>query len=107
MSGPTFEKTTADQHYKDKYDKPGNIDVNQLNWFPEVNPPTIKYNLLPYTPKDIKHALYKKCSSSAPGEDWIVYAYLKKMTYIHKVLATVFTFIREKGEASEEWGEVK
>ena len=69
MSGPTFEKTTADQHYKDKYEKPVNIDVNKLNWFQEVNPPTIKYNLSPYTPKDIKHALYKKCSNSAPGED--------------------------------------
>ena len=41
------------------------------------------------------------------GEDGIVYAYLKKMPYIHKVLATMFTGIRKKGEAPTEWAESK
>ena len=68
---------------------------------------TVQYNICPYTPKDIKHALYRKCSNSALRDDGIVYAYLKKMTYLHKVLATVFTFIREKGEAPEDWGSSK
>ena len=58
----------------------------------------------PYTPRDVRQALYKKCSSSAPGEDDIVYVYLKKMPYLHKVLDTAFTGIRNKGEAPEKWG---
>jgi hypothetical protein len=61
----------------------------------------------PYTPRDVKQALYKKSNTSAPGEDGIVYAYLKKMPYLHKVLATAFTGIRNKGEAPTEWAESK
>ena len=61
----------------------------------------------PYKPKDIKHALYKKCNNSAPGEDDIVYSYLKKMTYLHKVLATAFTAVRDKGNAPEDWASSK
>ena len=37
-------------------------------------------------------------------EKMIVYAYLKKMPYLHKVLDTAFTGIRNKGEAPETWG---
>ena len=65
--------------------------------------PSVPYNLQPYTPKDIKYALYKKSSSSAPGKDGIIYHYLKKMPYIHKILATAFTGIRERGKAPEAW----
>ena len=106
-SKPTFDEGTANQHYKDKYEKEVSIDLEGLSWFPKVEAPTRQYNLSAYTPKDIKHALYKKSNSSAPGEDGIVYAYLKKMPYIHKVLATAFTGIRDKGEAPDSWAKSK
>ena len=106
-SKPTFDKCTADQHYKDKYEKEVQIDLEGLSWFPKVEAPSAPYNLSAYTPKDIRQALYKKCNNSAPGEDGIVYAYLKKMPYIHKVLATAFTGIRDKGEAPDSWAKSK
>ena len=68
-----------------------------------LDKPLVSYNLSPYKPKDIRNALHRKCSNTAPGEDNIVYHYLKKMPYLHKVLATEFTKIREKGEAPKEW----
>ena len=106
-SKPTFDKCTANQHYKDKYEKEVHIDLEGLSWFPKVEAPSAPYNLSAYTPKDIRQALYKKCNNSAPGEDGIVYAYLKKMPYIHKVLATAFTGIRDKGEAPDSWAKSK
>ena len=106
-SKPTFDKSAADQHYKDKYEKEVPIDLEGLSWFPKVKAPSTPYNLSAYTPRDIRQALYKKCNTSAPGEDGIVYAYLKKMPYIHKVLATAFTGIRDKGEAPDAWAKSK
>ena len=106
-SQPTFEKSTADEYYKNKYENATIIDYDELKWFPKVDKPSVSYNLSPYRPKDIKHALYKKSNNSAPGEDDIVYHYLKKMPYLHKVLATTFTEIREKGVAPKEWAQSK
>ena len=105
--GPTFEKSTADQFYKNKYEKSTTINPEDLDWFPTVAKPSIPYNLSPYTPKCIRNALYKKCNNSAPGEDDIVYLYLKKMPYLHQVLATAFTGIRDKGIAPDAWGSSK
>ena len=82
--GPTYGKDTEDKYYKDKYQKPVDITREDLSWFPNVEKPLVPYNLQPYTPRDIKYALYKKFNSSAPGEDGIVYHYLKKTPYIHK-----------------------
>ena len=48
-----------------------------------------------------------KSSSSAPGEDCIVYHYLKKMPYIHKTLDTAFAGIIERGKAPEAWASSK
>ena len=42
--------------------------------------------------------------TSAPGYDGIVYSYLMKMPSLHKVLATAFTRIRDKGVAPDSWG---
>ena len=106
-TGPTFDKPTADNYYKTKYEHKVPVNLEDLKWFPQVDAPSIEYNLKPYTPKDIKHALFKKCNNSAPGEDGIVYGYLKKMPFLHKVLATAFTFIRDNGEAPEQWGKSK
>ena len=75
-SVPTFEKSMADQYYKNKYEHAVPINTEELSWFPKVEAPEVQYNLNPYKPKDIKQALYKKCSTSAPGEDGIVYGYL-------------------------------
>ena len=105
--GPTFEKSTADQFYKNKYEKSTTINPEDLDWFPTVAKPSIPYKLSPYTPKCIRNALYKKCNNSAPGEDDIVYLYLKKMPYLHQVLATAFTGIRDKGIAPDAWGSSK
>ena len=101
---PTFTKDTADEFYKDKYSKEIPIDLDKLDWFPPVNPPKEPYNLDPYTPEDIKDALKQKTQTSAPGDDKILYAYLSKLPSIHKLLATLFTLIRDTGEAPAVWG---
>ena len=106
-SKPTFDKATANQFYKEKYEKPTNINIEDLDWFPPVEPPTREYNLHPYTPKDIKNALKKKDKNSAPGYDEIVYEYLVKMPSLHKSLATAFTQIRDQGVAPDSWGASK
>ena len=48
-------------------------------------------------------ALSKKDKNSVPGEDGIVYEYLQNLPYLHKILATVFTQIRDDGVAPESW----
>ena len=53
-SKPTFTKSTASQFYKEKYEKHTVINIEELDWFPKVEPLTKEYNLSPYTPKDIK-----------------------------------------------------
>ena len=62
---PAFSKYTADHFYKEKYENATDINLEDLSWFPPVDPPTIEYNLLPYTPKDIRNALKKKDKNSA------------------------------------------
>ena len=49
----------------------------------------------------------KKDKTSAPGYDDIIYEYLLNMPYVHKVLATMFTRIRDQGIAPDIWGESK
>ena len=60
-----------------------------------------------FTPADVRKALGKKDKSSAPGYDDIIYEYLMNMPYVHKVLATMFTRIRDQGIAPEIWGSSK
>ena len=58
--------------------------------------PSFAYNMAPYKPKDIKQALLNKNKNSAPGYDEVVYEYLLNMPFLHQILATTFTRIREK-----------
>ena len=104
---PTFDKSTADKHYSETYEKETEIDFEKLGWFPELEPPKVEYNMNPFTPADIKKALGKKNKTSAPGYDDIIYEYLMNMPYIHKVLATLFTRIGDHGNAPDAWGESK
>ena len=68
---PTYSESTASAYYKDKYSKEVHIDLGKLDWFPEVQPPTVPYNLTPYTEEDVREALKGKNKSSSPGEDQI------------------------------------
>jgi hypothetical protein len=104
---PTFDKNTADTHYKETYEKQTKIDFDKLEWFPQLEPPKVPYNMKAFTPADIRKALGKKDKSSAPGYDDIIYEYLMNMPYVHKVLATMFTRIRDQGIAPEIWGSSK
>ena len=104
---PTFDKTTGDKFYKERYEKPVEIDPEELKWFPKIKEPTVPYNLSPYKPKDIMKALSKKDKNSAPGEDGIIHEYLQKMPTLHKLLATAFTKIRDTGEAPDNWAKSK
>ena len=106
-SAPTFSETTANTFYKNQYEKPIDIDLERLSWFPNVNPPSTPYNLSAYTPKDIRGALLRKDKDSAPGYDDVVYVYLLKIPYLHQVLATTFTRIRDEGVAPDAWGASK
>ena len=60
--GPTYNKDTANSHYKNKYEKDVPINFEDLSWFPNVEAPTVNYNRNPYTPRDVRQALYKKCN---------------------------------------------
>ena len=106
-SKPIFTKTTADLFYKNKYETPVEVDLDKLDWFPNVEKPSTPYNVSPYTPKDIRKALKKKDKYSAPGFDDIVYAYLIQMPFLHQALATVFTRIRDEGFAPDDWAKSK
>ena len=101
---PNFDINIANNFYTKKYSEPVVIDPSKLNWFPNVNVPLHPYNQSPYKPRDIKEALSKKCSSSAPGHDDIVYGFLVHMTYTHNILATIFTRIRQVAIAPDIWG---
>ena len=103
-SAPTFSKVTAQEYYKEKYEKHVEVNTEDLTWFPQVEKPTKEYNLDPYTPTDIKHALGRKDKTSAPGFNDIVYEFLLKLPSLHKPLATAFTQIRDDGIAPDSWG---
>ena len=106
-SAPTFDKTTGDKFYKERYEKSVEVDPEQLKWFPTVEEPTVPYNMDPYKPKDIMKALSKKNKNSAPGEDGVVYEYFQKMTSLHKVLATAFSKVRDSGDVPDSWAKSK
>lgn len=72
--------------------------------FQKVQSPTAPYNLTPYTEEDVREALKGKSKSSSPGEDQILHGYLTKLTKTHKLMATIFTLIRDSGVAPESWG---
>ena len=54
---PTYTKEEADKFYSEKYSKVVNVNVADLEWFPEVTPPEVPYNLEPYNSEDIASAL--------------------------------------------------
>ena len=58
----------------------------------------VEYNLNAFRPIVIRKALGKKDTSSSAGYDNIIYEYLFNMLFIHKVLATTFTMIRDTGK---------
>ena len=97
-SAPTFGKDTADQWYKEQYESAPEINLDDLSWFPSIEEPSKQYNMKPNTPKDIEMALLDKDKNSAPGFDGIVYEYILKVPYLHKVLATTFTKILHTGD---------
>jgi hypothetical protein len=70
---PTFDKSTADKHYKGTYEKHVDVDKDNLKWFPDIEPPTVPYNMNAFRPSDIRKALGKKDKTSAPGYDDILY----------------------------------
>ena len=51
----------------------------------------------------VKEALTKKHAHSAPGDDGILYEYLKKMPGTHALLAELFTNLRDSSEAPDSW----
>ena len=104
---PTYDKSKGDKHYKETYETETNVNFDKLDWFPELDPPKVAYNMKAFTPADIRKALGKIDKTSAPGYDDIIYEYLMNMPYVHKVLATMFTRIQDQGIAPDIWGESK
>ena len=54
---PTHDKTSADNFYYSCYSRPVPIDPAKLFWFPQVQDPTVSFNLSGYRPSDIKKEL--------------------------------------------------
>jgi hypothetical protein len=102
--GPTFTQDVANTFYKEKYSTEVAIDIEKLSWFPEVTEPSIPYNLTPYNSHNIYETLKKKSANSSPGDDDIIYDYLKKLKSVHRFLSTLFTQIRDSSEAPAIWG---
>ena len=100
---PSYSLDAGNQFYKKKYSKSVEIDFAKLSWFHKVDQPQEAYDLTPYTQKDIEEALKHKSPHSAPGDDNILYEYLKKLPSTHIFLATLFTVIRDSSEAPEAW----
>ena len=100
---PTFSCDEANKFYKEKYSTAVTVNPSELTWFPKVSQPTIPYDLSPYTATMVKEALTKKHAHSAPGDDGILYEYLKKMPGTHALLAELFTNLRDSSEAPDSW----
>ena len=78
---PTFDSSTANAYYSKKYGMTNPIDKEKLAWFPTIEAPKVAYNESPITPKVVKAVLKKKSPNSAPGEDGILYGFLKTPNY--------------------------
>ena len=92
---PTFTKTVADNYYPTMYSVAPTFDHTKLNWFPHLAVPetTTNFNLSPVKPKDIKHLLSQKKSTSAPGPDGLTYGVLRNLPSTHHFLATLYSRI--------------
>jgi hypothetical protein len=84
------QQYTADGYYKERYEKPVDIDFEKLGWFPSVEPPTVPYDLSAYTPKNIRAALKQKDKNSSTGYDEVVYEYFPNMPFLRQNLSYSF-----------------
>ena len=107
LISPTFSRDSANSFYKTTYSTPVTVKESDLTWFPEVATHTVPYDLTPYTAGMIKEALNKNCGTSAPGDDTILYDYLKHMPGTHALLAELFTSIWDTAEAPDSWASSK
>ena len=102
-AGPTFSKEDADVHYKGTYSKTVHINSAKLDWFPEVEPPTVPYNSSPITPKDVRDIIRGKSPTTAPGEDGLLYGVLGKLPSVHHFLATHYNKTDASSLAPKAW----
>ena len=102
-AGPTFSKEDADAHYKGTYSKAVHIDSAKLDWFPEVEPPTVPYNSSPITPKEVRDIIRGKSPTTAPGEDGLLYGVLGKLPSVHHFLATHYNKTDASSLAPKAW----
>ena len=102
-AGPTFSKEDADVHYKGTYSKTVHINSAKLDWFPEVEPPTVPYNSSPITPMDVRDIIRGKSPTTAPGEDGLLYGVLGKLPSVHHFLATHYNKTDASSLAPKAW----
>ena len=100
---PTFSKEQADLYFSTRYGTAAAIDTDELDWFVEVEPPTIPFNQDPIRPCEVKEILRKKAANTAPGEDGVLFGVLARLPTLHHVLATLYTRTTESSLAPASW----
>ncbi|KAI8512078.1 hypothetical protein Bbelb_111780 [Branchiostoma belcheri] len=106
---PAFSLDYANEYYNNKYSNPTRVDFNKLFWFPHlpVGDQTLEttFDMSPIRPKDIKAVLSisKRCSTSAPGPDGIMYGHLKHLPACHLFLSTLFSKLLASGDPPTSW----
>lgn len=87
----------ANRFYKTRYEVNKEIDVTNLDRCPEVEEPEVSWNTSEIVPRDIKEVLKMKTNTSAPGDDEIVYGFIKNLPSPHHILATLYNKIIKEG----------
>ena len=87
---PTFDKTFADEWYKNRYSIPVPLAPDAVSWFPRLPEGEIGFDMRPIRPKDVKSVLSWEKASSSPGDDGIFYGHLRNLESSHHFLATLF-----------------
>ena len=104
---PSFNKELADEFYPGKYSVPEPIVPEALNWYTEIAAPHHEFDLGPILPKHVRNIIKDKSNSSSPGPDGISYSILKKLTCLHRILATLYNKILDSGIPPSKWGQSK
>ena len=88
---PSFDKTFADEWYKNRYSIPVPLAPDAVSWFSRLPEGETGFDMRPIRPTDVKSVLTQKKASSSPGDDGIFYGHLRNLESSHHFLASLFT----------------
>ena len=106
---PQFNKDRADSYFNPRYSTATPINVQDTNWFPNINTKDnlTAFNVNAIKPKDVKKIVQSKSNTSAAGPDGISYAIMKKLPCLHHILATLYSKLLSNPEPPLSWSNSK